>query len=338
MKKLALLIACGMIFAYGNAQDAKALMGDAQKAYNEYLLKASTGALDENAVSALEKSFNLYQEVLAVDTVFEKEKDGSPKLDKKTGLPKFKTKFSGDAQKALVQMATQQDFLIAGEFFREKEDFKNAASYYSKNTKLLKSPQFGKNVADSVLATSLFLQGFANYFCGDFENSLTELIEAKGYGYNENNIDGFIADIPQRLVSAYIEKEDYAGADAVLDKLLNKLPNNSSILTLKARVLDIENGLTPEVEQAYNKAIEVDPENAFAYYCLGIGYSNKVYEAIQSSNAMTDAQLAKDIAPYLDKPIEYLNKALQFATGRLDDATIDDAKSKLDALNKYKNM
>ena len=168
MKKIALMFACGMLLAStAIAQDSKSLLSEAQKAYNGYFLKAQSGNLDDDAAMSLQNSYELFTQALACDTIFETNKDGSPKIDKKTGMPKFKTKVSGDVIKALETMVDQNDFLIAGEYYRGKEDYHNAAIAYGRNAALLQS-KFAKNVPDSVLSETLFLQGFANHFDKDY--------------------------------------------------------------------------------------------------------------------------------------------------------------------------
>lgn len=341
MKKLFFVLACaGMLAISASAQqkDAKALTDEAQKAYNAYFLKAQMGKMDDEAAASLIKSFQLYNEALANDTVYEKEKDGSPKIDKKTGKPKFKAKNSESIVKALQTMAAQRDFLIVGEYYREpKKDYHNAALCYGTDVALQRS-KYAQNVPDSTIAEALFLQGFALYFDNDFVDCFDCMSQAKALGYTANNIDAFISDASNRMINAFVEKKDYAGANATLDKLIAKNPKNSELEMLKARVMEFDKGFK-DAEPYYLKSLELDPRNAFTLYCLGVGYCGAVNEAMMASKATTDAGVAKDIAPYLDKPIDYLTRALDAGQGdKLAKEYIDDINTKLELLNKYKAL
>ncbi len=336
MKKIAFPLVCGMLLAStAIAQDSKSIYGEAQKAYNGYFLKAQSGSLDDDAVTSLQNSYDLYTQALACDTIFETNKDGSPKLDKKTGMPKFKTKVSEDVIKAFKTMIDQNDFLIAGEYFRSKEDYHNAAIAYGRNAALLQS-KYAVNVPDSVLSESLFLQGFANYFDKDYKNCFINMVKAKELGYTANGIDQFIDDAPNQIIQKYVNESDYAGANEALDHMLAEVPSNANLYTLKARVQEFEKGFEAAIP-SYESALQRDPNNAFAYYCMGVGYTDIVNNAVMNSKAITDAALAKEVAHLLDKPIEYLTKAVSL-NNNISPEMLDDAQKKLEILNKFKEL
>lgn len=333
MKKSIIMLACGMLMASSAiAQDSKALYGEAQKAYNGYFLKAQGGNLDDEAAMCLQTSYDLYTQALACDTIFETNKDGSPKLDKKTGKPKFKTKVSGDIVKAYETMIAQNDFLIAGEYYRGKEDYHNAALAYGRNAALLQS-KYAKNVPDSVLSETLFLQGFANYFDKDYKNCFINMVKAKELGYTANGIDQFIDDAPNQIIQKFVNESNYAGANEALDHMLAEVPTNANLYTLKARVQEFEKGFEAAIP-AYEAALSRDPNNAFAYYCMGVGYTDIVNNAIMNSKAITDAALAKEIAPLLGNPIKYLSKAVEL-NNNISPEMLEDAQKKLNILNQY---
>lgn len=333
MKKFALMLACGMIFASAAiAQDSKSIYGEAQKAYNGYFLKAQSGNLDDDAAMCLQNSYDLYTQALACDTIFETNKDGSPKLDKKTGMPKFKTKVSGDVIKAFETMAAQNDFLIVGEYYRAKEDYHNAALAYGRNSALLQS-KYAHNVPDSVLSESLFLQGFSNYFDKDYKNCFINMVKAKELGYTANGINQFIDDAPNQIIQKYVNESDFTGANEALDHMLAAVPSNANLYTLKARVVEFEKGFEAAIPN-YEACLAKDPNNAFANYCMGVGYTELVNKAIMNSKAITDAALAKEIAPLLGNPIKYLGKAIEL-NNNISPEMLEDAQKKLNILNQY---
>lgn len=336
MKKIFLFVACASLMVMSaKAQDSKSLFSEAQKAYNNYFVKAQGGNLDEDAAADLQKSFDLFTQALACDTIFETNKDGSPKLDKKTGLQKFKTKMSGDIVKAFGTMTLQNDFLIVGEYYRAKEDYHNAAIAYGHNADLLQS-KYATNVEPSTLAETFFLQGFANYFDKDFKNCFINMVKAKELGYTANDIDQFIDDAPNQIIRKYVDENNYAAANEALEHMIAEVPSNSNLYILKARVQEFEKGFAAAIP-AYEAALAKDPNNAFANYCMGAGYSGIVSEAINESKALTDAGVAKDIAPLLDKPIGYLTKAVKI-NNNISPEMLDDANKKLELLLKYKEL
>jgi len=336
MKKIFLFVACAsLMLTSAKAQDSKSLLSEAQKAYNGYFLNAQSGNLDDNAAQSLKNSFELFSQAIACDTIFETNKDGSPKLDKKTGKQKFKTKVSGDVVKAIGTMIDQSDFLIVGEYYRAKEDYHNAAICYSQHADLLQS-KYANNVADSTLAETLFLNGFANYFDKDFKNCFINMVKARELGYTANDIDQFIDDAPNQIIRKYVEENNYAGANKELDEMIAKVPSNSNLYILKARVQEFDKGFETAIP-AYETALAKDPNNAFANYCMGVGYSGMVSDAINASKALTDAAVAKEVAHLLDKPLQYLNKAVSI-NNNISPEMLEDAKKKIDALTKYKEL
>lgn len=336
MKKIFLFVAIASFMVMGaNAEDSKSLFGEAQKAYNNYFLKAQSGNLDEEGAEGLQKSYDLFCKALACDTIFETNKDGSPKLDKKTGMPKFKTKVSGDIVKAFGTMIEQNDFLIVGEYYRAKEDYHNAAIAYGHNAELLQS-KYANNVDVSTLAETLFLQGFANYFDKDYKNCFINMVKAKELGYTANDIDQFIDDAPNQIIRKYVDESNYAAANEALEHMIAAVPTNNNLYILMARVKEFEKGFEAAIP-AYEAAIAKDPNNAFACYCMGVGYSGLVSNAINESKALTDAGVAKDVAHLLDKPIEYLAKAVEL-NNNISPEMLQDAQNKLELLKKYKEL
>ncbi|MBR5638246.1 MAG: hypothetical protein IKW83_00640 [Muribaculaceae bacterium] len=337
MKKFFLFFACASLFVMGaKAQDSKSLFNEAQKAYNAYFVKAQTGDLDDEAAANLQNSFNLYTQALACDTTYETNKDGTPKVDKKTGVQKYKTKVSGDIVKAFTNMINNNDFLRVGEYYRGKEDFHNAAIAYALSADLLQS-KFAQEAPDNAtLSEILFLQGFANFFDKNYKDCFINMVNAKELGYTSNNIDAYISDVPSMIVQDYVNANNYAAADEALDYMIAKVPSVSSLYSLKARVVEFENGFDAAIP-AYETALAKDPNSAFTNYCLGYGYYGIVENAINNSNAMSDAAVAKEVAHLLDKPIEYLNKAITL-NNNISSDMLEDAQKKLERLQLIKSF
>lgn len=71
------------------------------------MLKQDVSSSD--MAQALLNGFKYYETALPLDTIPEVNKDGSPKIDKKTGLQKVKVKYSAEIQNTLL--AHINDFL-----------------------------------------------------------------------------------------------------------------------------------------------------------------------------------------------------------------------------------
>lgn len=335
MKKFFLFVACASLFVMGaKAQDSKSLLNEAKDAYNAYFVKAQ--ALDDEAANNLQTSFDLFTQALACDTIYETEKDGSPKIDKKTGQQKFKTKVSGDVVKAFENMVNNSDFIRLGEYYRGKEDYHNAAIAYGRSVDLLQS-KYAKEAPDnSTLSELLFLQGYSNFFDKDYKNSFINMVKAKELGYNDNNIDLYIKDAPSLIIQNYVNEKNFAAADQALDFMIAKAPYSSNLYSLKARIVEFEKGFEAALP-AYENAIAKDPNSAFTNYCLGYGYYNILEEAINKSNAMTDAGVAKDVAHLLDKPFDYLSKAVSL-NNDIDPDMLEDAQKMLEKITLIKSF
>ena len=127
-----------------------------------------------------------------------------------------------------------------------------------------------------------------------------------------------------------------AGANAAIDQLIAIIPSDLNLYTMKARVQEFEKGFQAAIP-AYEAALAKDPNNAFANYCMGVGYADIVNQAIMDSKAITEVQLAKEIVNLLDKPIEYLSKAVSL-NNNISPEVLEDAQKKLEVLVKYRDL
>ena len=130
-----------------------------------------------------------------------------------------------------------------------------------------------------------------------------------------------------------MNESDFAGANEALDHMLAAVPSNANLYTLKARVVEFEKGFEAAIPN-YEACLAKDPNNAFANYCMGVGYTELVNKAIMNSKAITDAALAKEIAPLLGNPIKYLGKAIEL-NNNISPEMLEDAQKKLNILNQY---
>ena len=87
-------------------------------------------------------------------------KDGSPKLDKKTGLQKIKTKYSKDIVNILV--GHHNDYVIVGQMFNETQNYELAARAWGIYASLPSAEFLGDKkpeLADSTVAQFRYYEG-----------------------------------------------------------------------------------------------------------------------------------------------------------------------------------
>ncbi|MCF0182325.1 MAG: hypothetical protein HUK11_08770, partial [Muribaculaceae bacterium] len=182
MKKSILILACASLLACNAAaQDAKTLFEQGKAALEKYdkmnadvmIQKAKdpnagdAGAAERAAI--LMEGIDMLKKALPLDTVYEVNKDGTPKIDKKTGAQKFKVKYSKQIQDLLVGHIN--DLGNVGDSFFQSNDFKNAFVAYGAYADALNSPLAKERnfvLADSVFGQILFMQGYAAYQIQDF--------------------------------------------------------------------------------------------------------------------------------------------------------------------------
>jgi tetratricopeptide (TPR) repeat protein len=75
------------------------------------------------------------------------------------------------------------------------------------------------------------------------------------------------------LARAYMGQKKYAEAQAALDAAQKASPEGADVYLYRGK-LDIERRMYPQAVPELEKAISLDPKNAYAHYYAGIAYSN----------------------------------------------------------------
>lgn len=118
------------------------------------------------------------------------------------------------------------------------------------------------------------------------------------------------------LINYYIEQNNSQEAINYLDKAIGKEIDNPTLYFAKGSALE-KLGRAEEALEVYNKAIEVDPEFANAYYNIGVYYFNKGVSQGEIANAIPTNKPAlykeekakadeefKKAVPYMEKAME----------------------------------
>ncbi len=282
------------------------------------MLKQDVSSSD--MAQALLNGFKYYETALPLDTIPEVNKDGSPKIDKKTGLQKVKVKYSAEIQSTLI--AHINDFLTTGNACLGASDFNSAQKAFSAYCDMFDTP-FGKSKLnpqpDSVMAEIRFFEGYAADMSKDYENAYKGYSLAKKLGYTKNQVAERVAASMGQIAQKYVDAKDYNGAFAVVDKAIANDPNDANILDLRGRLAEMDStrGMKEAVEY-YKKAVEADGSNVDALFNYGRFFTGKAGEIITANPNLVDAQLRPKVKPYLDQALPLLEKAYSLDKTRSD--------------------
>lgn len=320
MKKLFLSVLCtSMAFAGFAQNEAKALFDSGKSKFgkfdNEQVKLQMQQAVDSAAMcESLISGYEDLVKALPLDTIFETEKDGSPKIDKKTGKQKVKTKFSKD----IVGLISghHNDFAMVGSLYNENRDYANAAKAWEIYVSLPEAEFLGDKkpvLADSTVALFSYYTGVMYYQVKDNQKAFNAFAKAIKKGYNASEAKEMLKYESQMIVSAYIDAKDYAACHNFLDNAIAEFPKEALFVMFKGIVAETE---TNDIENAiglYKKATELDPTLAQAQYHVGRYYNNKAVNLMnaEENQNLNDAELAKIINPYCEQALPYLKKAVE---------------------------
>lgn len=296
---------------------------------------------DQDLSNALMTGYDYLQQALAlhVDTVLQYEKDGSPKMDKKTGTQKFKVmKYSSEINDLLKGHV--------GDFGTVANNLFNSQSYGAAGTAfglygdLVK--QVNPQIADSVIAEIKFFEGYSQYGNKEYAKSLKSLSEAKKLGYTANSIDAFLQSSIANRLQEFVEKKDFADGYAMIDKYLAEQPGNGMLYYFKGFLTEADSTKTDALAEAqalYVQGAEVDPTCAEVYFDAGRTFWQQAQNLIINNPNATNAQLGPKVLPLLNQALPYLQKAKELDTkGTIKNIQVllDDIDYKLGLLNAKK--
>lgn len=336
MKKLILSLLCSSLAVAGFAQnDAKTLFESGKAKMGKFDSEQVKLQMRQPVDSALmcESLMGGYQDfikALPMDTVFETEKTGEPKIDKKTGKQKFKTKYS----KEIVGLigGHHNDFALVGQFYNEKKDYLNAAKAWELYASLPEAEFMGANkpqLADTTAGMFYYYVGVMYYQVKDNVKALNAFKNAVRKGYDKKEAQDMLKYEYVVVLNEYLEKKDYEQCGKFLDQAIAENPAEALFVMFKGIVVESQ---TDDIEKAidlYKKAVEMDPTLAQAQYHVGRYYNNKAVNLMnaEENKNLNDAELAKIINPYCAQAKPYLEKAIE-----LDDAN-SEAKRLLNWVN-----
>ncbi|MBR3100814.1 MAG: hypothetical protein IKH19_03555 [Muribaculaceae bacterium] len=302
--------------------------------YDKLFANKSLGQQVDAALmeKALTQGFEYLQKALPLDSVKETNKDGSFKLDK-DGTPKIKTKFSKDIIPLLTGHIT--DIAQIGNDALGAENWATAASAFGKYADIASSPfakAQGIQVADSIMGQVRFFQGYSQYNLKDFLNAYNSFNMARKLGYTENNIVDFATSSLANHVQSFIDKQDYAGANAFVDNALSGEQNNATLWDIKGFVTELVTGINDALP-FYKKSTELDANYANGFFDAGRCLYLQANQIIEDNPSATNAQLKDKLVPIYSEALPYLEKAVALDANNIKaQQVIDDIKYKLELM------
>jgi tetratricopeptide (TPR) repeat protein len=345
MKKIFLFVACASLMLMGaKAQTAEELFkaGKAEfdkydKLFAEFFMshQQNPDAPDPTAsarAEALMNGYELLQKALPLDSVVETNKDGTPKIDKKTGMPKVKTKFSKDIVPILTSHVN--DVLNVGNDGLKTNDYAMAFKAFSFFNKLANSPLAADaKVDNTILGDVAFYEGYSAYQLKDYEGGFNAFRSAIAKGYTENQVVDFKNSCLANIIQNFCNDSNFVGADAYIDKVIEVEQNNGFYRDIKGFVIEQKDGLDA-AEPFYKAATELDPTFANGFYDLGRVYYNRADKIIESNQSATNAQLAPMLKPIYNVALPLFQKAKELDKNGTTQAQrfIEEIEYKLDLL------
>lgn len=304
--------------------------------YDKYMDNRRVGkkidikAMGHTLIDAYDYSLN----ALKLDTIHVLDKKGQPVIDKKTRRPKVRTKYSQQVVNRLVEH--HDNYRIAGSELYNIKDWEGAYQaweYYCQMAARTDDPRWIK--PDSIVAEVRYYQGIAAWQKSDTIDAVRLFSIARHQGYNRKEAYDYalacLSDLgneaevvrlaweafikfgtsdPQYiriLINDFITREDYSGANDLIDEAMAANPNDDELLNLKGLVVESKE----DIYQAfpyYQQCIELNDSNASGLFNVGRYFYNKAMETRQNSH-LHGKKLANLVNPIYREALPYLEKS-----------------------------
>ena len=271
---------------------------------------------------------------LKLDTTFIQNKKGEPVVDKKTKRPKFKTKFSKDVVNRLVEH--HDNFRFVGSELYNAKDWDGAYKAwddYCQMAARVDDPRWLK--PDSIVAEVRYYQGITAWQRADTIDAVRLFSMARHGGYQHKEAYDYalvcLSDLgndaevvklaweaylkfgmsdPQYiriLINDFISREDYSGANDLIEEAMLVNPNDDELLNLKGLIVENQEDIY-EAFPYYQRCIELNDSNALGQFNVGRYFYNKAQETRQKSN-LYGKKLANLVNPMYREALPYLEKS-----------------------------
>ena len=271
---------------------------------------------------------------LKLDTIHVLDNKGQPVIDKKTKRPKVRTKYSKEVVNRLVDH--HDSYRMAGSELYNIKDWEGAYQAWDDYCLLAArtdDPRWVK--PDSVLAEVRYYQGIAAWQKGDTIDAVRLFSMARHLGDDRKEAYDYalvcLSDLgneaevvklaweafvkfgtrdPQYiriLINDFINREDYSGANDLIDDALEANPHDDELLNLKGLVVESKEDIY-EAFPYYQRCIELNDSNASGLFNVGRFFYNKAMETRQNSH-LYGKKLADLVNPIYREALPYLEKS-----------------------------
>lgn len=271
---------------------------------------------------------------LKLDTIHVLDNKGQPVIDKKTKRPKVRTKYSKDVVNRLVDH--HDSYRMAGSELYNIKDWEGAYQAWDDYCLLAArtdDPRWVK--PDTVLAEVRYYQGIAAWQKGDTIDAVRLFSMARHLGDDRKEAYDYalvcLSDLgneaevvklaweafvkfgtrdPQYiriLINDFINREDYSGANDLIDDALEASPDDDELLNLKGLVVESKEDIY-EAFPYYQRCIELNDSNASGLFNVGRFFYNKAMETRQNSR-LYGKKLADLVNPIYREALPYLEKS-----------------------------
>lgn len=304
--------------------------------YDKYMDNRRVGKkVDAKAMGhTLIDAYDYALTALQLDTVRILDKKGQPVIDKKTKRPKVKTKYSKEVVNRLI--AHQDNYRIIGSELYNLKDWEGAYTAwddYCKMSARTDDPRWPK--PDSLVAEVRYYQGIAAWQKGDTIDAVRLFSMARHGGYPRKEAYDYalicLSDLgndaevvrlaweafikfgtsdPQYiriLINDFITREDYSGANDLIDDALEANPDDDELINLKGLVIESKENIYEAIPY-YQRCIELNDSNASGLFNVGRYFYNKAQETRQNSR-LYGKRLADLVNPIYREALPYLEKS-----------------------------
>lgn len=287
---------------------------------------------------ALIDGYEGFTHALSLDTIVETDKKGNPKIDKKTGMVKCRTKYSSEIVSKLL--SHYHDYNVMGGELYNIKDWNGAIRAWDIFCELRKLVNriTGKEIADTVIGQARYYQaislwqkedhvkaveyfskaralGFTKKECYDYalvclstlndESAIIRLAE-EAYGKFGANDTRYV----RILINDNINKKEFIQANKLLDEVIAVNDSDAEIMNLKGIVVEQQNG----IEQAlpyFKRCLELDSNNAQGLFNVGRYYYNEATTIPEKNPRLSGRKLAEKQNPLYKQALPYFEKSYE---------------------------
>ena len=304
--------------------------------YGKYMDNRRVGKkIDAKAMGhTLLDAYDYGMTALSLDTVRIVDKKGEPVIDKKTRRPKVKTHYSKEVVNRLVEH--HDSYRLAGSELYNVKDWDGAYKAWEDYCQLASRTDDMRWIKpDSLIAEVRYYQGIAAWQKADTIDAVRLFSIARHMGYNHKEAYdyalGLLSDLgnerevvrlaweaflkfgtsdPQYiriLINDFIVREDYSGANDLLDEALEANPDDDELYNAKGLIVESKETIY-EALPYYQRCIELNDSNASGLFNVGRYFYNKAMETRQRSN-LYGKKLADLVNPMYREALPYLEKS-----------------------------